>query len=159
MYGKATKRPWRHKTSKQHPSMLKKITHAGQCVSVDMWKSPSPGLVAQMAGWITGKRYWYATVFVDHYSRLGYVHLQKTQTAKETLEGKALFERKCAAFGISVLHYHADNGIFASTEWKEACTIAHQGVSYAGVNAHFQTGVAECRIGVLQSLTNNVVTC
>ena len=118
-----------------------------------MLRSPSPGLVAQMAGWITGKQYWYATVFVDHYSRLGYVHLQKTQTAKETLEGKALFERKCAAFGISVLHYHADNRIFASTEWKEACTIAHQGVSYAGVNAHFQRGVAERRIGVLQSLT------
>ena len=93
MYGKATKRPWRHKTKKQKSSKLKRITHAGQCVSVDMLKSPTPGLVAQMAGWITGKRYWYATVFVDHYSRLGYVHLQKTQSAKETLEGKALFER------------------------------------------------------------------
>ena len=58
MYGKATKRPWRHKTSKQHPSKLKKITHAGQCVSVDMLRSPSPGLVAQMAGWITGLDYW-----------------------------------------------------------------------------------------------------
>ena len=157
MYGKATKRPWRHKAKKQPPSKLKKITHAGQCVSVDMLKSPTPGLVAQMAGWITGKRYWYATVFVDHYSRLGYVHLQKTQTAKETLEGKALFERKCATFGVSVLHYHADNGIFASLAWREACTTSHQGFSYAGVNAHFQTGVAERRIGVLQALTRPIL--
>ena len=157
MYGKATKRPWRHKTKKQKSSKLKRITHAGQCVSVDMLKSPTPGLVAQMAGWITGKRYWYATVFVDHYSRLGYVHLQKTQSAKETLEGKAPFERKCAAFGIRVQHYHADNGIFASLAWKEACTVAHQSFSYAGVNAHFQTGVAERRIGVLQGLTRTML--
>ena len=94
---------------------------------------------------------------MDHFSRLGYVHLQKTQSAKETLEGKALFERKCAAFGIRVLHYHADNGIFASVEWKEACAISHQGCSYAGVNAHFQTGVAERRIGVLQGLTRTML--
>ena len=61
--------------------------------------------VAQMAGWITSKRYNYATVFVDHHSGLGYLHLQKTQSAMETLQGKALFERRCAAAGIKVEHY------------------------------------------------------
>ena len=80
--GKATRRKWRDKPKKQLAT--KKVTRLGQCVSVDMLKSPVPGLIAQMAGWITGKWYNYATVFVDHYSRLGYVHLQKTQMAKET---------------------------------------------------------------------------
>ena len=59
--------------------------------------------------------------------------------------------------GVSVLHYHADNGIFASLAWREACTTSHQGFSYAGVNAHFQTGVAERRIGVLQALTRPIL--
>ena len=122
-----------------------------------MLKSPTPGLVAQMAGFITGKRYRYATIFVDHHSRLGYVHLQKTQSAKETLEGKALFERKCASFGIKVEHYHADNGVFASLMWKEACDLNGQGYSYSGVNAHFQSGIAERRIRELQELARTMM--
>ena len=60
--------------------------------------SPTPGLVAQMSGGVTHKRYRYAAVYVDHHSGYGYVHLQKTQTAEETLEGKAAFERHCQVF-------------------------------------------------------------
>ena len=155
MYGKATRRPWRSKPKSDSPT--KEIKYCGQCVSVDMLKSPTPGLIAQMAGWITAKRYNYATVFVDHYSGLGHVHLQKTQSAEETIEGKALFERKCAAFGIKVEHYHADNGVFASAAWKQACDISHQGYSYSGVNAHFQSGVAERRIRELQELARTML--
>ena len=129
MYGKATWRPWRDKPKAGSNTCTTKVKYLGQCVSVDMLKSPTPGLVAQMAGWITGKRYNCATVFVDHHSRLGYVHLQKTQTAEETLQGKALFERKCASFGVKVEHYHADNGVFASLKWREACETLHQGYS------------------------------
>ena len=119
-------------------------------MSVDMLKSPIPGLIAQMSGWITGKRYWYSTVFVDHYSRFGYVHNQKTQSAAETLEGKLIFERRAALYGVKVQHYHADNGIFVSKAWKEDCLQKKQGFSYSGVNAHFQSGVAERRIREVQ---------
>ena len=157
MYGKATRRPWRDKPKSSEAQKLTKIKYSGQCVSVDMLRSPTPGLVAQMAGWITSKRYNYATVFVDHHSGLGYLHLQKTQSALETLQGKALFERRCAAAGIKVEHYHADNGVFASAEWKLACKQQHQSYSYSGVNAHFQSGVAERRIRELQELTRTML--
>ena len=157
LYGKATRRQWRDKPKSKSKQKSIPIKRPGQCVSVDMLKSPVPGLVAQMAGWITGKRYFYALVFVDHYSRLGYVHLQKTQTAQETLQGKTLFERKCAALGIHVEHYHADNGIFASLSWREACETSRQGYSYSGVNAHFQSGVAERRIRELQELARTML--
>jgi hypothetical protein len=79
-----------------------------------MIRSPTPGLIAQMSGWLTKKRYSYATVFVDHHSHFGFNHLQKTQSAEETLEGKTLFERKMASLGHQVEHYHADNGVFAA---------------------------------------------
>jgi hypothetical protein len=115
-----------------------------------MLKSPIPGLIAQMRRWITGKQYWYSTIYVDHYSRFGYVHNQKTQSAEETLEGKRIFECKAALYGIKVLHYHADNGIFVSKAWKEDCLQKNQGFSYSGVNAHFQSGVAEQRIREVQ---------
>jgi hypothetical protein len=67
---------------------------------VDLLKSPIPGLIAQMSGWITGKRYWYTAVYVDQASRFGYVHLQKTQSAEETIQGKHLFEMKASSLGI-----------------------------------------------------------
>ena len=60
-----------------------------------MMHSPTPGLIAQMKGGLTNKHYRYAAVYVDHYSGAGYVHLQKTQSAEEILEGKAAFERHC----------------------------------------------------------------
>ena len=86
------------------------------------------GLVAQMAGFLTSKRYKYATVYVDHYSKFGYIHLQKTQSAEEeTLEGKELFERKAALHGIQIKHYHTDNGIFTAKAWREACAARQQG--------------------------------
>ena len=53
MYGKATRRPWRSKPKSNSPT--KEIKYSGQCVSVDMLKSPTPGLIAQMAGWITAQ--------------------------------------------------------------------------------------------------------
>jgi hypothetical protein len=117
---------------------------------LDMLKSPIPGLIAQMSGWITGKRFWYSTVYVDHYSRFGYVHSQKTQSADETLEGKLIFERKAALYGVTVRHYHADNGIFVSKAWKDDCLQKRQGFTYSGVNAHFQSGIAERRIREVQ---------
>jgi hypothetical protein len=59
--------------------------------------SPTPGLVAQMKGFITKKRYTAATVFVDHYSNLSFTYFQKGITIVETLEAKAAFERYAAA--------------------------------------------------------------
>eukprot|EP00978_Attheya_sp_CCMP212_P020330 scaffold58032_cov44-Attheya_sp.AAC.1 len=53
-----------------------------------------------MTGILTTKRYTYATVFVDQYSRFSYVHLQKTATAAETFEGKKAFERYAKDSGI-----------------------------------------------------------
>ena len=129
LYGKASRRQWRSKPKKNRKARV--ATKVGEIVSVDMLKSPIPGLIAQMSGWITGKRYWYATVYVDHYSRFGYVHSQKTQSADETLEGKLIFERKAALYGVTVRHYHADNGIFVSTAWKEDCLQKRQGFTYS----------------------------
>jgi hypothetical protein len=46
-------------------------------------KSPTPGLIAQMAGFITKKRYQGATIFVDQATGLGYVHVQRLSAQKK----------------------------------------------------------------------------
>ena len=116
LYGKAKRRPWRG-PSRKNFSKTNKVTRPGQVVSVDQLVSPTPGFIAQMTGILTTKRYKYATVYVDHFSKFSYLYLQKTGTAEETVEGKQAFERYAAENGVKIEHYHADNGIFRAHGW------------------------------------------
>jgi len=96
------------------------------------------------------KRYRAATVFVDHASRLSYIHLQQGLTSEETVEAKRAFEAYARSHGVSIKHYHADNGRFADNALIDSIARSGQTISYCGVNAHFQNGVAEKRIRDLQ---------
>ena len=151
MFAKATRKAWRGKPRKGHSPT--RTLDPGEVVSVDQMVSPTPGLVAQITGILTKQRYKYATVFVDQATRYGYVHLQKTATAEETIEAKKAFEAKLATFGVLVQAYHADNGVFKANKWRNACAEAKQRLTFAGVNAHHTNGMAEKRIRDLQDLT------
>ena len=148
-FGKATKMPWQMKVPiSSLGSHL--ITAPGLCVSVDQLESPIPGLLAHMKGLPTKQRYSASTIFVDHYSWQGYVHLQESLTANNTLWAKEAFKRYCEPFGMKVRQYHADNGWFAENLFVEDIKRQGQTIAYCGVNAHFQNGIAEKRIGDLQ---------
>ena len=62
------------------------------------------------------KRYRNATVFVDHYSDLKYVHFMSDLTSTETVHAKKCFERYARSMGVRIEHYHCDNGRFADKE-------------------------------------------
>ena len=87
---------------------------------------------------------------MDHYSGLSYVHLQKTTNAVETLEAKIAFERFNQRHDVLVSHYQADKGRFAETVFLDHVRQSQQTITHCGVNAHFQSAVAERRIRVLQ---------
>jgi len=149
MFVKATKKPWRVK-GEIRKVMSGIVRGPGDCVSVDQLQSPTPGLVAQLKGIPTIARYKIATVFIDHYSRLGYVHLQATTSSADTLEAKMAFERYCRTLKVTVKSYHADNGRFVDNAFINSAHESGQKMSYCGVNAHFQNGIAEKRIRDLQ---------
>jgi hypothetical protein len=70
-----TKHPWRMKGA-QKKSKLHSVTNPGDCISVDQLESNMQGFFTQLKGALIKKRYGAATVFVDHASRLSYMHLQ-----------------------------------------------------------------------------------
>ena len=148
-HGKATKRPWR---SKAKPGKIYKqdIRKPGECVSVDQLESSVAGLIGQMKGILTKQRYTVATIFVDHATRLGFPYLQKGTSSEETVAGKTAFEAYASTYGVKIQHYHCDNGRFADNLWREAVDEADQTMSYSGVGASFQNGIAEKRIRDLQ---------
>jgi len=144
-YGKQTRRPWRTK-AKPTPIGGKRPSRPGDCVSVDQLISKTPGLIAQVKGWLTSSRYHVATVFADHYSGLSYVHVSKSTTAEEAIEAKNAFESFAADLNVTIKHYHADNGRFAESAFMEAVKQSGQSITFCGVGAHHQNGVAERRI-------------
>jgi hypothetical protein len=61
-------------------------------VLVDQMQSTVPGLVGQIKGILTQQWYHHVTVFVDQFSGLSFMHLQKTSSGEETLDAKMAFE-------------------------------------------------------------------
>jgi len=145
LFGKGTRRAWRSKGTPKQAS-TRTVTAPGDCVSVDQLESTTPGLVGQLKGTLTNQRYRVMTIFVDHYSDLGYVHAQKSTSAQETVEAKHAFERFAKSHGVQVKHYHADNGRFAEKMFTSDIAQKGQTISFCGVNAHHQNGIAEKRI-------------
>lgn len=54
-----------------------------------------------------------------------------------------LYDNDC---GVKIKCYNADYGRFADNGFIEACKLGYQGITYCGVNAHFQNGIAKKRI-------------
>jgi hypothetical protein len=156
IYGKMTRRAKRSKNEASKIS-ARTITGPGSCVSVDQLESSTLGLIAHMKGTPTIQRYRCATVYIDHYSRLSYIHLQKQLTSEETVQGKVAFEKFCEARGVTVKHYHADNGRFADKGFVNHVSKCKQSITYCAVNAHFQNGMAEKRIRDLQDQTTTML--
>ena len=90
LYGAAHRRPWQKGKEYSH---LQKAEGPGDLVSVDQLVSSVPGFIAQEQANVryklTRRRFKAATVFVDHYSRLSYVHVHTSkQIAVEKVDTK-----------------------------------------------------------------------
>ncbi len=131
-----TKLPWRGKEKKS--SHLFVATKPGETVSVDQMASTEVGFFAQLKGTLTKKRYRCATIFVDHYSCLQFVHLQINDSAIETITAKRAFEAFATKQGVCIQHYHCNNGQFYDNAFQKACHESRQHLTFCGVNAHFQ---------------------
>ena len=147
LYTAMTRVPWRRKGKKM--KRLNIATKPGQCVSVDQLESRLLGKIAQLKGKLTNKRYNTATIFIDHFSDFSYVRLQQSTSSEETLEEKRAFEAYAKEKGVSIEHYHADNGRFADNAFINSVKEKYQSISYCGVNAHWQNGRTKKRIRYL----------
>ncbi len=133
-----TKLPWHGKESKSSHEVFV-ATKPGETVLVDQMISTKLGFFAQLKGALTKKRYRCCTIFVDHYSRLRFVHLQVDDSSIP----KQAFKKYAAEHRVRIQHYHGDTGHFANNAFKQACENSGQQLTFCGVNAHFQNGIAE----------------
>ena len=125
------------------------MTKPGQVVSDDQMKSSKPGLMVHLKGSFTHQRYKYATVFADHYSHYGFIYLQRTLSAKETLQIKRSFEAHYKHLHATVQHYHADNGQFLDNVWINDINTQQKTILFCEVSAHHQNRTAKNAYGIL----------
>ena len=71
------------------------------------------------------------------------MHNQIDDSSVETVAAKHAFEKFAAEHGIRIHHYHYNNGRFYDNAFKESCENSRQRLTFCGVNAHFQNGIAE----------------
>ena len=115
------------------------------------------GFIAHTKGRLTKKRYRYATLFLDHFSDLKYVHCMSKITSEETIYAKKSCERYAAGFNVRLEHHHCDNGRFSDNSFIQNCEGMRQGITYCGVNAHFQNGHAEKAIRDIQTMARKMI--
>ena len=155
-YGNMTRQPWTVQGAanrgKIHPT-----SQAGECVSVNQIESFTSGFLAQVKVHLTRRRYRVATVFLDHFSDLSYVHLQTSTNGSDTLESNKAFEAYARLHNVTIRHYHANNGRFVEHKWVHHCQDSGQTISYCAAYAHFQNGKAEKRIRDLQEQARNIL--
>jgi hypothetical protein len=111
-FGTTAKKPWRNK-GKIPKGVGHLATSPGHMVSVDQLESSAAGFISQLKGKLIMRRYKAATIFVDNFSRMSYVHLQESLTSADTVEAKEAFEAFARNMGVRLQHYHADNSRFA----------------------------------------------
>jgi hypothetical protein len=97
-----TKIPWHGKETKKASHKVFAATKPGECVSVDQMVSTEVGFFVQMKGKLTKKRYRCATIFVNYYSHLRFVHLQVNDSSKETIAAKRAFEAFAAKHSVKI---------------------------------------------------------
>ncbi len=117
-------------------------TKLEECILVDQMTSMEVGFYVLLKAKLTKKRYKCATVFVDHYSRLQFVHLQLDDKSNKSLTAKLAFKQYAAEHRVNILHYHCDNGCFHDNAFQQACHESKQWLAFCGVNACSQNGIA-----------------
>lgn len=118
--------------------------HPGDCVSVDQYLCHVRGRLPHTKGREPiASRYTGGTLFVDHASTYMFIHHQVSLGMPETITGKHLFEHEAKLNSTKIKAYRADNHPFAAEEFVQDTKLEHQTVTYSGVGAHHQNGVAE----------------
>ena len=133
-----------HTKSETEMAIRRGNLEPGECFSMDQYDSPIRGRLPHTRGKEPVEdRYRGGTIYVDHASGFVFLYHQISLRIGETLQGKHALESFANQFGIKIKSYRGDNHPFAAKEMREDLELQGQDITFSGVGAHFQNGVAE----------------
>jgi hypothetical protein len=161
LFRKATQTPWRTKAPLNRFRAPPTKRPGDVILAVDQLLLSTPGLI----GWLIevlfdskkGIQRQLSLLITSVDTSMSIFSKQLQPLAAETLEGKEASERSAKAHGVTVWHYHADNGIFAVKALVHEVNQEGQTVSFCAMKAHHQNGKAEKRIRHLQETARTML--
>ena len=79
------------------------------------------------------------------------------QSSECTLQSKHDYKHLSAIRNVKVKHYHAANGHFTERSFTNDCKSITQRITFCGVGAHHQNGIAEITIKQLTLISWNLL--
>ena len=133
-------------------------TLPGEIAHTDLMKSSLPGLMPQMIGFLSSRKFHYTSFFVDDRSDYTFACDQEFTNAEETITAKLSYESDLRKHGKEVRHYHADNGTYTVARCKEEIENKKQTLTFCGIGSHHQNGKAENRIKIICNPARSMLT-
>ena len=119
----------------------------GDCISMDQCVCEPPGQLPHTFGKeAKTNKYSGGTLMVDHASGFIWIKNQVSLRIGETLRCKHEFEKFASDYGVKLKNFHADNHPFRAKDMLDDMALQDQGITFSGVGAHHQNGVAERNI-------------
>ena len=151
-YGKQVRTPSRATVKRQRPDrtgvLKQERLEPGDCVAVDQFVVRQGGRLFTTSGREREEdRFKGGTIFVDMATGKMFVKFQVSLGTQETLLAKACFEKDAALHGVKIKNYHTDNGVFTARDFIAHVHESDQRITFSGVGAHHQNGIAERAIG------------
>ena len=115
----------------------------------DIMTSSVPGLIPQMVGFLTSKKFHCSSFFIDDRSDFTFVYHQESTLAYETILAKRAYEAELRKYGKEVRYYHMDNGTYAVAKYKAKIEDKKQSLTFCGIGSYHQNGKAENRIKII----------
>jgi hypothetical protein len=144
-----------HKTHNGH--IADGHTKPGDGVSSDGLESGTPGRPFTTKGSSSKLCYNYVSLWVDHMSTYVYVTLHASKAATELVRSKLEFKTFAARYNVKIKNIRADNGVYSANLFREACLRGQQNLSFCGVEAHWQNGIAERFIGTITQRARTIL--
>ena len=145
-FATAHRKGWR--TKRLNDSRIRKPhqIRPGDGTSCDHIISHQPGLIPQVSGTLTNKRYWGSVIYCDHHSDFIFNHLITSTSSAETLASKHAYERIALQHNVIIKAYHADNLRFNDNNFRGSCLKSNQHLTFCAVGAHHQNAIAESKV-------------
>ena len=153
LFGRAKRRPHTQQTN----PIAANHTAPGDGISADQFEAGSPGIVPTSKGLPTKMTYKFCNFWVDNYSKLIFVTMHQSKDARELLQSKRDFEVFCRQHGVTIKTLRADNGIYAANSFQTSCSTSGQSLTFCGVGSHWQNGLAERAIGMIQATARTIL--
>lgn len=130
-------------------SITTDATKPGDLIHADQCESSQDGRPFTYSGQNHSTKVNYFTIFVDSVSKKVWVEFQTSTNTEQTLKGKAKVEKNAAKYNVTIKAYRTDNGTFRSKEFIADIEKCDQDITFCGVGAHGQNGMAERYIGTI----------